>query len=349
MNNSPQANSAYVLIAMSLNFIPPSKLLEGTLLTESSLVDKEKINISDAIRIVHNLNKYSDTPNWPAILGQHLGVATHGPVGYASISAPTLGKALSTFIEWSQIRYDSYAGNIIEQEDCFEIVVRDTTGDEAYQAFFFEAFMRAFEVLITLIMGRAPCQETELHMIIPATSRKQLMQESYNSRLYFGATNNKLIVPKTLWFMPSPLYDKDSYEFNLRKCQQLLDAQNAQNHIDTKVRQLIRKHFEQCIVAPHSAAPPPTQIEICKSIHITERTLIRKLKTRNTAYKQILEEERKAFSVRLLADAKYTIFNIAEILGYRESANFCRAFKNWYKQSPSAFRRNPKLTTENVR
>jgi hypothetical protein len=27
--------------------------------------------------------------------------------------------------------------------------------------------------------------------------------------------------------------------------------------------------------------------------------------------------------------------------GYRESANFCRAFKAWFKQSPTAYRRNP--------
>ena len=86
---------------------------------------------------------------------------------------------------------------------------------------------------------------------------------------------------------------------------------------------------------------PPSLAELCEVLHLTERTLIRTLKKLDTAYKKILEEERQKFAVQLLADAKYTVFNVADILGYRESANFCRAFKVWFKQSPTAYRRNP--------
>jgi AraC-like DNA-binding protein len=167
------------------------------------------------------------------------------------------------------------------------------------------------------------------------------MEAEFASQLCFASPQNKLVVPKTLWFSPSPLYDKDSYEFNLRKCQQLLEELDIQGRIDLMIRKLIRQHFERAIISKASESMPPSLAELCEVLHLTERTLIRRLKELDTAYKKILEEERQKFAVQLLADAKYTVFNVADILGYRESANFCRAFKVWFKQSPTAYRRNP--------
>jgi AraC-like DNA-binding protein len=297
--------------------------------------------VADAIKIVHNLNSYSYTPNWPTILGKHLGIATHGPVGYATISAPSVGKALATFVKWYQIRSNTYSVTIIENDENVEITILDTTGDQGFQEFFFEALMRAFENLIELLIGHPPKGETKLYFKTLASNRKHLMEAEFASQLCFASPQNKLVVPKTLWFSPSPLYDKDSYEFNLRKCQQLLEELDIQGRIDLVIRKLIRQHFERAIMSKASESLPPSLAELCEVMHLTERTLIRRLKELGTAYKKILEEERRKFAMQLLADAKYTVFNVADILGYRESANFCRAFKVWFKQSPTAYRRNP--------
>jgi AraC-like DNA-binding protein len=290
---------------------------------------------------VHNLNSYSYTPNWPTILGKHLGIATHGPVGYATISAPSVGMALATFVKWYQIRSNTYSVSIIENDENVEITILDTTGDQGFQEFFFEALMRAFENLIELLIGHPPKGETKLYFKTLASNRKHLMEAEFASQLCFASPQNKLVVPKKLWFSPSPLYDKDSYEFNLRKCQQLLEELDIQGRLDLMIRKLIRQHFERAIISKASESLPPSLVELCEVLHLTERTLIRRLKELDTAYKKILEEERRKFAVQLLADAKYTVFNVADILGYRESANFCRAFKVWFKQSPTAYRRNP--------
>mgnify|MGYP000459213611 FL=1 len=335
----PQVNKAYLLIGLNLKLVSATELFENTALSLESLNATDTVDVPVASQMVRNLNKYSPSPNWPAILGAHLGIASHGPVGYAAISAPTVGKALTTFVEWFQIRCETYSGKIIQHDENFDIIISDTTGDQVFQEIFFESFMRAFEVLIELLIGHAPTGETELHFRSNATNRLQLMQEEYASKLAFGADTNKLVVPKRVWFHPSPLYDKDSFEFNLRKCAQLLEEQDLHNRTDLQVRHIIRVHFEQIIVSTDAPFPPPTQYEICNSIHVIERTLIRRLKEYNTSYKLILKEERQRFAERLLKEARYTIYNIAEILGYQESANFCRAFKRWTGQSPTEFRR----------
>ena len=69
------------------------------------------------------------------------------------------------------------------------------------------------------------------------------------------------------------------------------------------------------------------------------RTLIRKLNAENTSYKAILTDLRRNFATELLRDARLTAAEVGMVLGYREPANFGRAFRRWYGESPAAWRR----------
>jgi len=342
MHDSKQINKAYLLLALSLDFAPVEKILKNTGVSIEILEQADNIDLKVVLKVLRNIKHYSPNPIWPSTLGSHLGINTHGPVGYATISAPTLGKALATFLEWGQIRFETYTGEIIEHDETVEIIISDTTGYPELKEVFFESFMRAFEVLNTLILGKQPKEQTQLHFERPAEPDIQaLMIEEYDSKLFFGAERNKLLIPKQIWFARSPLYDKDSYEFNLRKCQQLLNERNHGNRPDLTVKSAISKHFDHVIQTKPQEKSPPSLAQISQLLYMSERTLNRKLKLYNTSYKLILEKERATTATRLLSDARYTISDISELLGYRESANFCRAFKQWYGLSPTAYRRKP--------
>jgi len=343
MLHTQQINKAYFFLALNLNFAPTEKVLEGTEMTVETLEQVDNIDLTTVVKIIRNLKQHSHTIIWPTILGEYLGINSHGPVGYAAISAPTLGKALATFLEWGQIRFDTYTGHIVEHDESFDIIVRDTTGSPELKAVFFESFMRAFEVLNTLILGKQPKGRTELHFERPTEQRtRKLMIDAHDSKLFFEAECNKLTIPKQMWFARSPLYDQDSFEFNLRKCQYLLNERNLDNRPDLAVRSVINKHFDRCINENKQPSSPPGLSQISQLMNMSERTLNRKLKHFNTSYKQILEKERAITATRLLGEAKYAVGDVSELLGYREPANFCRAFKSWYDLSPTRYRRQLK-------
>ncbi|MCG8671717.1 MAG: AraC family transcriptional regulator [Pseudomonadales bacterium] len=340
MANNLYLSKTYVQIALNLGFVTQEKAFENTGLTLDKLEKMDQIEFELAIRLLSNLNQYSSTPLWPTILGAHLSVTNHGPLGYATISAPTLGKAIATFVEWGQVRFACYTGEVVEQEDRMEVIIEDITGHPLFKRFFFECYIRAFEILITLIMGKPPKGYTEIYMERVADTVEIELRAAYDSTLVFGAECNKLVVPKELWYTRSVLYDKDSYELNIRKCQQLLDERNLEGRPDLAVKSAINKHFDRILNENLPPSPPPKLSLISEQLHMSERTLIRKLKSYNTAYAAILERERAELATRLLGEAKYTVFDVAELLGYRESANFCRAFKQWYGMSPTAYRRS---------
>ena len=327
---------SYVLIAKSLNFAPFEKMIEGTDLSETSLATGDSLPVSDAIQLVHNLMKHSHTTNWPAIFGAHLGVAAHGPVGNAAVAAPSLGASLSTFAEWFRIRCETYRCRTTEFKDEFVIEIQDTTGDQIFEGFFFESFIRAFEVIIGLVMGEQISGQTTLEFKTAGENRRQLLQEEYDSRLVFGKTKNLMRIPRALWEQPSPLSDPQAFKMNLQACQQIEAERKDRLELPSMVKQIMMSHFERVISPDRPAGPPPSLRDICAQLHIVERTLIRKLKAQNTAYKKLLDEARFHFAKSLL-DKQYRVSEVADRLGYRESASFCRAFRRWSGCSPSSF------------
>jgi AraC-like DNA-binding protein len=201
--------------------------------------------------------------------------------------------------------------------------------------------MRALEVLLSLLLGNYKKGQTSLFFTTSSEHQRHLMAQEYHSQLYFNAEQNKLSVPKSIWYTPSPLSDKDSHQLNVRKCQQLADNFEQERNEDIAVKRILRDCIEKRILSGELGSEFPSLQTISHQLHQSERTLVRKLSQRNTTYSQIVEDQRKYFADQLLVEARYTVADVSEILGYNESTSFCRAFKNWFGVSPSTYRRNP--------
>jgi AraC-like DNA-binding protein len=68
------------------------------------------------------------------------------------------------------------------------------------------------------------------------------------------------------------------------------------------------------------------------------RTMQRRLSAEATTYSGLLEEVRAELAGNLLENTDATMHEIAEQLGYRDQANFTRAFRRWAGVPPTLFR-----------
>jgi AraC-like DNA-binding protein len=99
---------------------------------------------------------------------------------------------------------------------------------------------------------------------------------------------------------------------------------------------LLDSHFAD---SRRNPLPLPPLEQLAARLHLTPRTLIRHLQREGTGYREIVEDLRRDHASRLLRDARLTIAEVGEILGYREQANFGRAFRRWFGCSPTTWRR----------
>ena len=81
-----------------------------------------------------------------------------------------------------------------------------------------------------------------------------------------------------------------------------------------------------------------SQESIAKALHLSSRSLQRKLKEEGTTYKQLLEDTRRELAAQYVKESELSVGEITFLLGFSEPANFSRAFKRWTGVSPSAYR-----------
>lgn len=81
-----------------------------------------------------------------------------------------------------------------------------------------------------------------------------------------------------------------------------------------------------------------TQQDVADSLHMSLRTLQRKLADEKTSYKELLEETRKELANQYLRQGCLSVSEVTYLLGFSEPSNFARAFKRWTGRTPSEFR-----------
>jgi AraC-like DNA-binding protein len=86
------------------------------------------------------------------------------------------------------------------------------------------------------------------------------------------------------------------------------------------------------------AAGHVTQQDVADSLHMSLRTLQRKLSEEQTSYKDLLGETRKELANQYLREAHLSVSEVTYLLGFSEPSNFARAFKRWTGHTPSEFR-----------
>lgn len=77
---------------------------------------------------------------------------------------------------------------------------------------------------------------------------------------------------------------------------------------------------------------------LASALHLSERTLRRRLDEHGTSYKQLLDELRKELARYYVGRTDQSLEQVAARLGFTEPSTFYRAFKRWEGTTPAAYR-----------
>ena len=86
---------------------------------------------------------------------------------------------------------------------------------------------------------------------------------------------------------------------------------------------------------------PPNQQQIADALHVSNRTLQRKLKDEGTSFMDLLQDTRLQLARKYLRQPSRSVVETSYLLGFSEPSTFSRAFKRWTGVAPAAFRDTP--------
>lgn len=108
--------------------------------------------------------------------------------------------------------------------------------------------------------------------------------------------------------------------------------------LQPKVDSSLAVDIERLMKHRNRSGALPSIDDAAASVHVSRRTLIRRLKKEGTSYQSIKDSVRQERALDLLASRDITISEVAESVGFVDAATFSRAFKIWTGKSPSDYR-----------
>ena len=74
---------------------------------------------------------------------------------------------------------------------------------------------------------------------------------------------------------------------------------------------------------------------VARRLHMSGRTIQRRLREEGTSFKKLLDEARRELAEEYIRDPRFTLLEVAFILGYSDYSSFSHAYKRWTGTAPS--------------
>ncbi len=162
----------------------------------------------------------------------------------------------------------------------------------------------------------------------PTPDEPERWEYMLSTRVEFEAETTRICWSRSDILEPLVTGDPALARVNDDQTQAYLDSFLAQ----TTSREVVDKIVERL---PDG---PPSQQQIADAMHVSNRTLQRKLKDEGTSFMDLLQDTRLQLARKYLRQPNRSVVETAYLLGFSEPSTFSRAFKRWTGVAPVEFR-----------
>jgi AraC-like DNA-binding protein len=283
----------------------------------------------DALVLLETAVDLSGDPCLMIRLGQQLGIASFGSFGFALMSCANVRESVRLMLRYGQVLIQpSWA--VFEHEGGLLLRPRISMGTAAQQQLFAElAFSNLAAVGRSLYGSTVERAEgVEIHFGYARPAHSACYKRAFKAPITFGCEHNQLFLPAQVLDTPVRTADRPQYVVFQQQCEEMLRGLGGVKETTVAVRQLLMQ----------SAGDFLDIAQVAKRLHVSERTLRRRLDEESTSFRSVIDEIRDLLAREYLAKTELTIADIAHLLDYAETVSFRRAFARWNGVTPSTYR-----------
>lgn len=287
-----------------------------------------RLSVSEYEALILRAHVLAKEPALSVYYGLQMRVSAHGYLGFAAMTARTLGASLDLVQRFTPTRTTALS---LRLEDDYSVDEVALTIDEhadfgkARGPVLFALIIGLWKIADDLT-GRELTGRCEIACEEPAHFDRFV--HLFPTRPEFGAPATRVIFARDLLDAPLVRADLEAQRLARAECERELDRLFADDE-PARVRALLPR--------PHGGFHG--EDEVAKRLAMSARTLKRRLAEHGTTFTALLEEARTRRAITLLADVRRGVEAVALDLGYSDAANFSRAFKRWTNESPGRFRK----------
>lgn len=305
-------------------------------ITESEIGDNGyKIRFGRLLKILETASSMASTCNIGLHLYDDFDLTQFGQFGYLMLTADNL---LEGFRAVSEYAYYVDEGTHVSLEDnancialCYSHTDERIIGhpeDIVQTLMFFVAYIR------TYVDADWYPQTIEFQFARPRKRDLAEYRSILGNDLKFNKAINRLVSDQSVFLKSLPTSDRNLNAFMEGEIRQYLGG--AVGRVD------FIRHLSGLV---EGALASGSHIDsIANQMHCSPRSLQRQLAGWDLKYREIVEYVRLQKALALLRCSKYSVNDIANVLGYSEGSAFIRAFGRWTGKTPMSYAREKSAT-----
>lgn len=266
----------------------------------------------------------------PAIglnMAQVVRPASFHVVGYALMSSRNLCDGFTRLVRYQRIIGEGADLSFLPQPDGYALTLA-IHGDRLPPARQSAEASLAYCLAFCRWMTGKPIRPREIRLQGPPPADLAPYLQVFQAPLKFNAEHYGLIFERGDLEAPLPSANEALAQLHDRFAGDYL-ARFCGSRVTHQARQVL------CRLLPQGE---PRREVVAQALHLSQRTLQRRLQEEGTSYQQLLDDTRRELAEQYLGQVSLTLLEVAYLLGFADPSNFFRAFRRWFGETPGEYR-----------
>ncbi|MDA3623798.1 AraC family transcriptional regulator [Saccharopolyspora sp. WRP15-2] len=278
------------------------------------------VEASQELAVVRNiLREVGSPPGLGLEVGSHYHLTTFGIYGYALISSPTVRDMVEVGLRYAALTFAfSRITGEVDELGRFVLRMRGHRIPADVRRFLVERDCAAIVVMHQhMFEGSDPIPLRQVDFGFPEPSGG-LPFPDYGVPVRYGAPTTALYLDGDYLDRPMPHGNPHTAQVCRRLCDRLL-AQRSAGGVAKAVREYLIEN----------GGVGPGVEHLARRLHMSSRTLRRKLSAEGTTYRRLIDDVRLTIVQDTMRRETLSAAELAQRFGYAEGSSFVRAFRRW--------------------
>lgn len=298
-------------------------------IAEETLADPEgRLSLPQVEALLAEVYRIAPDIPWGFELGRSLKLSSHGMLGYAMLSSPDLDYVLQLLARYFRIIMPTFRLQYRRGSEHDEVLLTVAAGQSALSLqFHVEAIAVAWHwEILSLLQGDMPAYD--LYLSIGTPRHLERYGGLKPARWHFGwpiRPGFRILYPRGLVTRELAMADPGALKLAERQCSELAQQTLKEGRLVEWVTAMLT--YSRDVIT--------TREELAALLNISPRTLDRRLLDEGARFRDLSRQIRFQRACELIRAGQLSMLEIALELGYRDSANFTRAFRREAGCAPS--------------
>ncbi len=256
-------------------------------------------------------------------LGQLVRPEFVGVLGYLLLSSETVADALQGFQRYQRLLHDGDRATASLQDGCLRLSWTADYGPSSRLSD--EVLVVGMLTFIRQITGRPGLSPQAVHFSFAEPADTKPYRQTLGCEVLFQQAQTAILIRPEYLALPVNNHNAGLKQLLEQQAQALMDVLPQSESFVQSLRTALLKALQ---------GGEPTSRTVARLLHLSERTLFRRLEEHQLAFKEVLAQTRMQLAKEYLSEGRLTHSEIALLLGYSEQSAFSRAFKRESGLSP---------------